>query len=207
MENFTTCKHHQEPTLSCNCCDPEDCQLAQAYMINSDVYETEVTAMLQKQNGQADKVFTFLHVDCEFISTARIMLSPGEAFSFFESDQELKTFFPKIIQISEKNELEWDVDNDMLQRHGITVMRGLEAAVESLDDSQFLNNVLFRIGQAHVYKNIKPHMLKRLWPSLNRSFKEVLKDRYNKDMAEAWRLTYQYICSQMKNGMKNSSSQ
>eukprot|EP00106_Octopus_bimaculoides_P016628 XP_014784070.1 PREDICTED: cytoglobin-1-like [Octopus bimaculoides] len=138
--------------------------------------------------------------DLTFVGTATFK-------HFFETDQELKTFFPKIIRISEKNELEWDVDNDMLQRHGITVMRGLEAAVESLDDSQFLNNILFRIGQAHVYKNIKPHMLKRLWPSLNRSFKEVLKDRYNKDIAEAWRLTYQYICSQMKNGMENSSSQ
>ncbi|GAB1607487.1 cytoglobin-1-like [Argonauta hians] len=138
--------------------------------------------------------------DLTFVGTATFK-------HFFETDEELKMYFPKIIRISESNELEWDVDQEMLEKHGLTVMRGLEAAVDSLEDSKFLNNVLSRIGEAHIYKNIKPHMLKRLWPSLNWSFKQLLKNRYNKETAQAWHLTYQYIWNQMKDGMENSSTE
>nr|KAI8735342.1 neuroglobin [Biomphalaria glabrata] len=66
--------------------------------------------------------------------------------------------------MNEKNELEWDVDRDMLQRHAVTVMEGLGAAVESLDDSDFLNSVLISIGQTHIKRNVKPQML-RVRPS------------------------------------------
>ncbi|CAG5136397.1 unnamed protein product, partial [Candidula unifasciata] len=62
--------------------------------------------------------------------------------------------------MNDKNELEWEVDRDMLQRHAVTVMEGLGAAVESLDDSDFLNSVLVSIGQTHVKRNVKPQMLR-----------------------------------------------
>lgn len=80
--------------------------------------------------------------------------------SFFETRQEIKMYFPKIVRISESNQLEWDIDRNMLQQHGLTVMQGIGAAVENLDDSRFLNGVLFTIGQSHVNRHIKPNMLK-----------------------------------------------
>ena len=89
--------------------------------------------------------------------------------SFFETRQEIKVYFPKIVRISESNQLEWDIDKKMLQQHGLTVMRGIGAAVENVDDSSFLNGVLFTVGQSHVNRHIKPGMLKvssKLYSSL-----------------------------------------
>ena len=62
--------------------------------------------------------------------------------------------------MNNENQLEWEIDKDMLQKHAVSVMEGLGAAVESLDESGFLNNVLISIGQTHVKRHIKPQMLK-----------------------------------------------
>lgn len=72
----------------------------------------------------------------------------------------MKSLFPKIVQMNQDNKLECNIDRDMLQRHAVTVLEGLGAAVESLDDSHFLNGVLIAIGQTHVQRDVKPQMLK-----------------------------------------------
>ncbi|XP_025105646.1 neuroglobin-like [Pomacea canaliculata] len=121
----------------------------------------------------------------------------------FETEPDLKRLFPKIVRLNEVSQLEMDVDRDMLQRHAVTVMEGLGAAVESLEDSDFLNSVLISIGQTHVRRSVKPQMLKRLWPSLNYGFIKMLGARYDSSTAEAWRRLYSYISLQMKKGMEN----
>lgn len=43
-------------------------------------------------------------------------------FRLFQTEPDLKRLFPKIVQMNEKNELEWEVDRDMLQvRNRITI--------------------------------------------------------------------------------------
>ncbi|XP_076464809.1 neuroglobin-like [Babylonia areolata] len=121
----------------------------------------------------------------------------------FETEPDLKRLFPKIVQLNEVSQLEMAVDRDMLQRHAVTVMEGLGAAVEGLEDSLFLNSVLVSIGQTHVRRHVKPQMLKRLWPSLHYGFSQVLGERYDPETAEAWRRVYTYITLQMKRGMQN----
>lgn len=64
-----------------------------------------------------------------------------------------------MVTMNDRNELSTDMDRDRLETHALTVMEGLGAAVESLDDTEFLNNVLFAIGQSHVKRKIKPYML------------------------------------------------
>ncbi|KAL8589738.1 hypothetical protein ACOMHN_027246 [Nucella lapillus] len=123
--------------------------------------------------------------------------------NFFETEPDLKMLFPKIIRLNESAQLEWYVDRDNLQRHAVTVMEGLGAAVESLENCQFLNNVLIALGQTHVKRNMKPTMLKRLWPSLEVGLGVMLGERYTPETAEAWRKLYHYICLQMKRGMEN----
>ncbi|XP_046370897.1 cytoglobin-2-like isoform X1 [Haliotis rufescens] len=123
---------------------------------------------------------------------------------FFETEPDMKSLFPKIVRMNEANQLEWDMDREMLQKHAVTVMEGLGAAVESLEDSDFLNSVLISIGQTHVKRSVKPQMLKvRLWPSLNHGLGVVLADKYTKEVSEAWRKVYIYISVQMKRGMEN----
>lgn len=54
---------------------------------------------------------------------------------------------------------EFVVDEDKLRNHGNIVMEGLGAAVESLDDSVFLSNVLVSMGASHASHNVKPEMV------------------------------------------------
>lgn len=72
----------------------------------------------------------------------------------------MKSVFPKIVQMNQDNKLECNIDRDMLQKHAVTVLEGLGAAVECLDDSHFLNSVLISLGQTHVHRQVKPQMLK-----------------------------------------------
>lgn len=122
---------------------------------------------------------------------------------FFETHPSIKSVFPKIVQMNNENQLEYNIDEEMLQKHAITVMEGLGAAVENLDDTHFLNGVLIAIGQTHMHRSVKPNMLKNLWPSLNYGLSVVLEDAYTKEVAEAWRKVYDYICLYMKLGMEN----
>ncbi|KAJ8308064.1 hypothetical protein KUTeg_012938 [Tegillarca granosa] len=124
-------------------------------------------------------------------------------YRFFETEPELKSIFPKIVRMNSENKLEWDIDKEMLQKHAVTVMEGLGAAVESLEDSDFLNSVLISMGQTHVKRQVKPQMLKRLWPSLHYGLKEILKEQYTKEVSDAWKKVYFYICAHMKRGMEN----
>ncbi|CAG5129817.1 unnamed protein product [Candidula unifasciata] len=122
---------------------------------------------------------------------------------FFDKEPELKMLFPKMIRMNESNQLEWEVDKDMLQKHALTVMEGLGAAVETLQDSQLLNAVLIALGQTHDKRNIKPWMLTRMWPSLSVGLEAVLADHYTREVSEAWKKLYSYICLQMRTGMQN----
>ncbi|ESO93594.1 hypothetical protein LOTGIDRAFT_232639 [Lottia gigantea] len=124
-------------------------------------------------------------------------------YRFFETEPDMKALFPKIVQMNESNQLEWQMDRDMLQKHAVTVMEGLGAAVESLEDSDFLNSVMVSIGQTHVRRNVKPQYVKKLWPSLHYGLGVCLGDHYNKEVSEAWRKVYIYISAQMTRGMKN----
>lgn len=42
-------------------------------------------------------------------------LSILDSHRLFQTEPDLKRLFPKIVQMNEKNELEWEVDKDMLQ--------------------------------------------------------------------------------------------
>lgn len=79
---------------------------------------------------------------------------------FFQTNGEMKGLFPKIITISEENRLEFVIDEKMLQKHATTVMEGLGAAVESLNNPYVLDNVLKAVGQTHARRQVKPIMLK-----------------------------------------------
>ena len=93
--------------------------------------------------------------------------------------------FPKIIRLNEVSQLEWYVDRDMLQKHAVTVMEGLGAAVESLQDSHFLNGVLMALGQTHVRRNIKPAVLKVRGVSAGLALPERGADRPGPDPRQA----------------------
>ncbi|XP_041351044.1 neuroglobin-like [Gigantopelta aegis] len=123
--------------------------------------------------------------------------------NFFEMEPDLKSLFPKIVRMNDSSQLEWYMDKEMLQKHAVTVLEALGAAVESLEDSDFLNSVLISVGQTHFKRSIKPHMLKRLWPSLNYGLSVALGDRYTKEAEDAWKRLYTYICVQMKLGMEH----
>ncbi|XP_059169800.1 neuroglobin-like [Physella acuta] len=166
----------------CARCRRRHCQLSK-YLTPRQVQLVQCTWSILKMDLTTLGITVFLHL--------------------FDSEPDLKMLFPKLIRMNDSNQLEWDVDKEMLQKHAVTVMEGLGAAVETLHDSQLLNSVLIALGQTHDKRNIKPHMLKRMWPSMHVGLAAVLGEGYTKEVSEAWRKLYSYICLQMVIGMKN----
>lgn len=50
-------------------------------------------------------------------------------------------------------------DERKLNRHATIVMQGLGAAVESLEDSIFLTNILIAMGRKHAQYHVKAEMV------------------------------------------------
>ena len=51
------------------------------------------------------------------------------------------------------------IDDTQLKKHALIVMEALGSAVESLDDSIFLSNILVAIGQQHCKHNVSSTMI------------------------------------------------
>ncbi len=51
------------------------------------------------------------------------------------------------------------MDDALVKKHALVVMEALGAAVECLDDSLFLSNVLVALGQIHFTYQVRPHYL------------------------------------------------
>lgn len=82
---------------------------------------------------------------------------------------EFKKLFTEQMTVEDNDLL---VDEEKLRHHGNIVMEGLGAAVESLDDSVFLSNVLVTMGESHARHNVKPEMV------IVRLFKKYLPENY-----------------------------
>lgn len=77
-------------------------------------------------------------------------------FRFFNSHEDLKKLFYRLMVKTESGE---EIDPEKLRTHGTVVMQGLGAAVESLDDSVFLSNILIAVGDRHAKYNVNPEMI------------------------------------------------
>ncbi|XP_069117999.1 cytoglobin-1-like isoform X2 [Argopecten irradians] len=121
---------------------------------------------------------------------------------FFETEPKLKHLFPKIVRVNEKNELELEMDGEMLRKHGHNVMHTLGAAIENMEESDFMNTVITAIGSTHVRRKVKGKMLYHLWPSMDYGLRDMLQERYTREVAAAWKKLFYYTVNQMRRGMK-----
>ncbi|KAK3087658.1 hypothetical protein FSP39_008833 [Pinctada imbricata] len=55
------------------------------------------------------------------------------------------------------------IDEEKLRQHAVIVMEGLGAAVESLEDSIYLTNLLIAMGERHYNYKVRPDMLGRFF--------------------------------------------
>ena len=80
----------------------------------------------------------------------------------FHTDKDLKTLF---IRLSKPHHqpaaCSGDImlDEFLLKKHSNVVMESLGAAVECLEDSVFLSNVLVALGQIHAAYRVRPQLL------------------------------------------------
>ncbi|ELU16329.1 hypothetical protein CAPTEDRAFT_192439 [Capitella teleta] len=94
------------------------------------------------------------------------------------------------------------LDELLLKKHAHVVMEALGAAVECLEDSVFLSNVLVALGQIHATYHVKPMYLPRLWPAIRHGLKEVLQDVFTEQVEDCWRIIFNFIISKMKEGIR-----
>ncbi|OWF48660.1 neuroglobin-like [Mizuhopecten yessoensis] len=117
----------------------------------------------------------------------------------FESNEGMKKLFYKLMRCDSSEQLEFD--QEKLTRHATIVMQGLGAAVESLEDSVFLTNVLIAMGERHAMYNVKTEMVPHLWPAIRDAFKELMGEDFLPAVESAWLHVFEYIGSKFKMGI------
>ena len=70
--------------------------------------------------------------------------------------EQLKKLFTSMLILSGDS---YFIDEDKLRQHARIVMEGLGAAVESLEDSIYLTNLLIAMGERHYGYRVKADML------------------------------------------------
>ncbi|XP_076095639.1 cytoglobin-1-like isoform X2 [Mytilus galloprovincialis] len=121
---------------------------------------------------------------------------------FFQMHPEFKKLFTEQMTVEDNDLL---VDEEKLRHHGNIVMEGLGAAVESLDDSVFLSNVLVTMGESHARHNVKPEMVILLWPAIRDAFNGCLGTDFTTQMSTAWEHVFEYMATKFKEGLRKES--
>ncbi|KAL5009298.1 hypothetical protein ScPMuIL_014879 [Solemya velum] len=93
------------------------------------------------------------------------------------------------------------VDDNKLRNHGTAVMHGLGAAVESLEDSMFLTDILISIGEKHFEYQVKPEMMAYFWPAIRDTWREKLKYEFTEEAESAWKHVFEYMASKIVEGI------
>lgn len=65
------------------------------------------------------------------------------------------------------------------------------------------NKLLEKLLIVKILSHVILNFLQRLWPSLNYGLKQCLQENYTKEVNEAWKKVYFYVCFHMKRGMEN----
>ncbi|KAH7942499.1 hypothetical protein HPB49_024653 [Dermacentor silvarum] len=112
---------------------------------------------------------------------------------------ELCRLFRKFMTLREDGSYEWDMEG--LQRHALLVMQGLEAAVENLDDSRVLADILYELGRKHARFNVQEDMFDKLWQALKFGLESTLQERFNREVAQAWFLVFRFLSRRIIEGM------
>lgn len=118
-------------------------------------------------------------------------------------ESEILLLFPKIIHTDENNE-RLIVHEENLQHHVMIVMKGIGKVVDNLDNPALIHSFLSYVGQRHVQSNVKPHMLERLWPSIDDSFRTVLQDVYTPDVRSSWRCVIDFMIEKIAETMEEA---
>lgn len=112
---------------------------------------------------------------------------------------ELCRLFRKFMTLRDDGTYDWDMEG--LQRHALLVMQGLEAAVENLDDSRVLADILYELGRKHARFNVHEDMFDKLWHALKFGLEDALQDRFNREVAQAWFIIFRFLSRKIIEGM------
>ncbi|KAK3093481.1 hypothetical protein FSP39_016261 [Pinctada imbricata] len=118
----------------------------------------------------------------------------------FEMQEHLKKLFASMS--SQKNGHHMFIDDDKLRSHGKIVMEALGSAVESLDDSVFLTNLLIAMGTKHSVYDVKTDMVVYFWPAIRDTMKDKLGDDFTPEVERAWSHVFEYIASKFQEGIR-----
>ena len=77
----------------------------------------------------------------------------------FQTDRDLKSLFVNLAKCNHSSQEDITLDDYLLKKHANVVMEALGAAVECLEDSIFLSNVLVALGQIHAAYRVRPQYL------------------------------------------------
>jgi hemoglobin-like flavoprotein len=92
-----------------------------------------------------------------------------------------------------------DLFRGNLQEQQKKLMRMLRVAVENINDPSQLQPMLYNLGMIHQSYGIEPHHFISFGTALLYALHNVLKDKFTKEVEEAWHTAYHYFILTMKN--------
>ncbi|GFS02922.1 cytoglobin-1 [Elysia marginata] len=80
----------------------------------------------------------------------------------------------------------------------------IESLFETEPDLKTMFPKMIRMNDSNQLEwDVDKDMLQRMWPSLHYGLGAVLGESYTREVSQAWRKLFSYICIQMHHGMNN----
>ncbi|XP_006822139.1 neuroglobin-like [Saccoglossus kowalevskii] len=131
---------------------------------------------------------------------ARNMENTGKSMfmRLFQSNIELKNMFTGF---EEFDDLEDMRESQQLENHASLVMYTIDEAIASIDDIDFVVELLGKIGRTHTRTDFNPQLFWRIEQPFLSAVKETLEDRYTKNIEEIYKITFRFIVDALIDGV------
>ncbi|XP_070577476.1 neuroglobin-like [Ptychodera flava] len=134
---------------------------------------------------------------------ARNMENTGKSMfmRLFQKNAELRRMFKNL---GEFDDLEDMRESQQLENHASLVMYTIDEAIASLEDVDFVVELLKKIGRTHKRMDFHPELFWRIEQPFLAAVKETLEDRYTKNIEEIYKLTFKFIVDTLISGVKEA---
>lgn len=102
----------------------------------------------------------------------------------------------------EFDDLEEMRESQQLENHASLVMYTIDEAIASIEDVDFVVELLRKIGRTHTMANFNSELFWKIEQPFLQAVKETLEDRYTKNMEEIYKITFRFIVETLIGGVK-----
>ncbi|XP_077993110.1 neuroglobin-like [Glandiceps talaboti] len=137
---------------------------------------------------------------------ARNMENTGKSMfiRLFQSNVDLKRMFRNLDDFDDLEDLR---ESQQLENHASLVMYTIDEAIASLEDVDFVIELLRKIGRTHKRTHFNPDLFWKIEQPFLAAVKETLEDRYTKNMEDIYKKVFKFIVHTLQSGVDEAIEQ